>query len=339
VGEPVVLCRRGDLASGEARRFDVGSDRIALVRIGDDFYAIGDRCSHEDYSLAEGEVWEDERELECPRHGSTFDLRTGEPCSLPATKPVPVYRVELTDDEVAVVVEVAGREVVRGVDLTVRSGEVHVVMGPNGSGKSTLAHALMGRPGTVVTQGSITIDGVELVGLPAWERARAGLFLALQQPIEVPGVRLEAALAEALTGRGDEVDPGPGLGDRLRAEASAIGFDERFLNRPLNVDLSGGERKRNEVLQLGVLRPPFCVLDEIDSGLDVDALGAVARRIEAATTEWGLGVLAVTHFHRLLVELRADVIHVLVDGRLAVSGGPELAEELEKTGYASYGVG
>ncbi|HVX20098.1 MAG TPA: Fe-S cluster assembly ATPase SufC [Acidimicrobiales bacterium] len=227
--------------------------------------------------------------------------------------------------------EVAGRQVVRGVDLTVRSGEVHVVMGPNGSGKSTLAHALMGRPGTTVTDGSIRLDGVELVGMPAWRRARAGLFLALQQPIEVPGVRLADTLAEALADPAD-------LDSRMAAEAAAIGFDRRFLDRPLNVDLSGGERKRNEVLQLGVLRPPFCVLDEIDSGLDVDALAAVARRVEQATVEWGLGVLAVTHFHRLLVELRADVIHVLVGGRIAASGGPELAEQLERTGYAGYGA-
>jgi Fe-S cluster assembly ATP-binding protein len=236
--------------------------------------------------------------------------------------------------------EAGGREVVRGVDLTVGEGEVHVVMGPNGSGKSTLAHALMGRPGTTVTAGSIRLDGVELVGLPTWERARAGLFLALQQPVEVPGVGLREALTEAL-GAGypaGEADGGR-LGDLdevLRTEAAAIGFDERFLTRPLNVDLSGGERKRNEIVQLGVLRPPFCVLDEIDSGLDVDALRGVARRIESATTEWGLGVVAVTHFHRLLVELRADVIHVLVDGRIVASGGPELARELERTGYTTY---
>ena len=254
--------------------------------------------------------------------------------------------------------EVAGREVVRGVDLTVRSGEVHVVMGPNGSGKSTLAHAVMGRPGTVITGGSIRLDGQELAHLPAWRRARAGLFLALQQPIEVPGVRLAATMAEALSPATAAGGPATGhpadgaganvadldtadldtaeLDDRLVAEAAAIGFDRRFLDRALNVDLSGGERKRNEVLQLGVLRPSFCVLDEIDSGLDVDALGAVARRIERATTEWGLGVLAVTHFHRLLVELRADAIHVLVGGRIAASGGPELAQELERTGYSHY---
>ncbi len=225
------------------------------------------------------------------------------------------------------------REIVRGVDLVVGGGEVHVVMGPNGSGKSTFAHALMGRPGTTVTAGSIQIDGFELVGLPAWRRAQEGLFLALQQPIEVPGVLLEAALAEATRGAGASDVPA-----RLAAEAAAIGFDERFLRRPLNVDLSGGERKRNEVVQLGVLRPKFAVLDEIDSGLDVDAVRTVSQRIERATSEWGLGVVAVTHFHRLLRELRADRVHVMVDGRLVASGGPELAEELERTGYRAYGV-
>ena len=252
---------------------------------------------------------------------------------------------------------VGTREVVRGVDLDVASGEVHVVMGPNGSGKSTLAHALMGRPGTTVTAGSIRIDGTELVGLPSWRRARAGLFLALQQPIEVPGVLLEATMEEALAGtggagRGDPGGPGDprrddprtddpgtdGVAERLAEEAAAIGFDERFLRRPLNVDLSGGERKRNEVVQLCVIRPKFAVLDEIDSGLDVDAVRAVSRRIERATSEWGLGVVAVTHFHRLLRELRADKVHVLVGGRIVSSGGPELAEELERTGYGLYGA-
>jgi Fe-S cluster assembly ATP-binding protein len=246
--------------------------------------------------------------------------------------------------------EVAGREVLHGIDLEVASGQVHVVMGPNGSGKSTLAHALMGRPGTTVTSGSVRLDGVELVGLPAWQRARAGLFLALQQPIEVPGVRLADVLAEAL---GNEVS-GDGVlgtgalggggaahgladvGPRLAAEAAAVGFDQRFLDRALNVDLSGGERKRNEMVQLGTLRPPFCILDEIDSGLDVDALSAVARRLEQATDEWGLGIVAVTHFRRLLERLRADVVHVLVDGRIVARGGPELADELERTGYEAY---
>ncbi|MGH8988706.1 MAG: Fe-S cluster assembly ATPase SufC [Acidimicrobiales bacterium] len=228
------------------------------------------------------------------------------------------------------------REIVRGVDLEVSSGEVHVIMGPNGSGKSTLAHALMGRPGTTVTSGSIRIDGTELVDLAPWRRARAGLFLALQQPIEVPGVLVEAALTEALR---DADHAGTSeVPARLRDEADAVGLDQRFLRRALNVDLSGGERKRNEVVQLGVLRPKFAVLDEIDSGLDVDAVRTVAQRIERATSEWGLGVVAVTHFHRLLRELRADRVHVLVDGRLVASGGPELAEELERTGYRAYGA-
>jgi Fe-S cluster assembly ATP-binding protein len=229
-------------------------------------------------------------------------------------------------------------EVVRGVDLRVAGGEVHVVMGPNGSGKSTLAHALMGRPGTTVTAGSVRIDGTELVGLPSWRRAQAGLFLALQQPIEVPGVLVEDAMREALVAAGSGGPGGVDVTSRLREEAEAIGFDERFLLRALNVDLSGGERKRNEVVQLGVIRPKFAVLDEIDSGLDVDAVRTVAQRIERATSEWGLGVVAVTHFHRLLRELRADKVHVLVDGRIVASGGPELAEELEHTGYAAYGA-
>jgi Fe-S cluster assembly ATP-binding protein len=155
----------------------------------------------------------------------------------------------------------------------------------------------------------------------------------MQYPIEVPGVSLQDALGEAFAAAGR--DPRE-VTARLGEEADRVGLDRRFLDRPLNVDLSGGERKRNEVLQLGVLRPTFAVLDEIDSGLDVDALGAVARRIERATAEWGLGVLAVTHFHRLLVELRADRVHVLVGGRIAASGGPELARQLEETGYAAY---
>jgi Fe-S cluster assembly ATP-binding protein len=188
----------------------------------------------------------------------------------------------------------------------------------------------MGRPGTTVTAGSIRLDGAELVGLAAWERARAGLFLALQQPIEVPGVQLVDVLAEALGVESSAIEP------RLAAEAAAVGFDQRFLDRALNVDLSGGERKRNEMVQLGTLRPPFCVLDEIDSGLDVDALSAVARRLEEATHQWGLGIVAVTHFRRLLERLRADVVHVLVDGRIVATGGPELADELEHIGYEAY---
>lgn len=229
--------------------------------------------------------------------------------------------------------EVAGREILRGVDLTVSSGEVHAVMGPNGSGKSTLSHVLMGRPGYTVTGGRVLLDGEDLLGLPTWKRAQAGLFLGMQYPIEVPGVALVDVLAEAFAASGRARDEVPAL---VGAEAERVGFDERFLSRALNVDLSGGERKRNETVQLGVLRPKFAVLDEIDSGLDVDALRAVARRVEAATSESGLGVLAITHYTRLLAELHPDRVHVLAKGRIITSGGPELADELEVSGYAAW---
>lgn len=228
---------------------------------------------------------------------------------------------------------VGGKEILRGVDLEVRSGEVHVVMGPNGSGKSTLSHVLMGRPGYEVTGGSVRLDGADLLGMPVWKRAQAGLFLALQYPIEVPGVTLVDVLGESFEAAGRRREEVPAL---VAAEAARVGFDPRFLSRPLNVDLSGGERKRNETVQLGVLAPRFAVLDEIDSGLDVDALRAVARRIEQETIEQNIGVLAITHYNRLLHELRADRVHVLSHGRIVRTGGPELAFELEQTGYAAY---
>ncbi|HWG72739.1 MAG TPA: Fe-S cluster assembly ATPase SufC [Acidimicrobiales bacterium] len=228
---------------------------------------------------------------------------------------------------------VAGTEILRGVDLDVHSGEVHVVMGPNGSGKSTLSHVMMGRPGYEVTGGRVSLDGTDLLALPAWRRAQAGLFLAMQYPIEVPGVSLLDVLSESMIAGGKGR---AGVAVALREEAARVGFDESFLDRPLNVDLSGGERKRNETVQLGVLAPRFAVLDEIDSGLDIDALRAVARRVEAATSETALGVLAITHYSRLLTELRADRVHVLSKGRIVASGGPELADELERTGYAGY---
>ncbi len=229
--------------------------------------------------------------------------------------------------------EVAGKEILAGIDLVVRSGEVHAVMGPNGSGKSTLSHVLMGKPGYLVTAGSVTLDGTDLLALPTWQRAQAGMFLAMQYPVEVPGVALRDVMEEAMVAAGR---PTESLTATMIEEAARIGFDERFLTRPLNVDLSGGEKKRNETLQLGVLGAKIAVLDEIDSGLDVDALQAVSRRIEAATNEVGLGVLAITHYSRLLHELRSDFVHVLVGGRIRASGGPELAAELENSGYGAF---
>ncbi len=226
-------------------------------------------------------------------------------------------------------VEVAGKEVLRGFDLAMGPGEVHVIMGPNGSGKSTLAHALAARPGYEVTGGSVSLDGTDLLSLSASERARAGLLLALQQPLEVPGVRPVDLLAAAGAAR-------EGLREAMSGEAARLGLRDELLDRFVNVDLSGGERKRAEVVQIGVLRPRYAMLDEIDSGLDVDALGAVARRLDAATREWGCGVLAITHFRRLLYELTPTMIHVVSAGRVVATGGPELAEVLERDGYEPF---
>jgi Fe-S cluster assembly ATP-binding protein len=225
---------------------------------------------------------------------------------------------------------VAGQEILRGVELEVRSGEVHALMGPNGSGKSTLSHVLMGRADYAVTRGSVTIDGEELLGLPTHERAARGLFLALQYPVEVPGVRLDDFLAAAVRGQGRA---SADVRERVGVEAARLGVADQFLERGLNVEFSGGEQKRAETLQLAVLRPKFAVLDEIDSGLDVDALRDVARRVEAMTNDDDLGVLAITHYARLLDELRPDVVHVLMGGRVVQTGGPDLAQRLEETGY------
>lgn len=223
---------------------------------------------------------------------------------------------------------VGEKEILRGVNLTIRSGEVHVIMGPNGCGKSTLAHVMTGRPGYEATSGSVRLDGEEILSLDPSERTRRGVFLAMQHPLEVPGVR-PADMMVAAGASGD-------IEAQLSREAERLSLRSELMDRFVNVDLSGGERKRAEIVQLGILQPHFALLDEIDSGLDVDALGAVARRLEAATTEWGLGILAITHFRRLLQEMTPDVIHVMSAGRIVASGGPELAERLERDGYEPF---
>jgi Fe-S cluster assembly ATP-binding protein len=225
-------------------------------------------------------------------------------------------------------VSVDGHEILRGVDLEVRSGEVHALMGPNGSGKSTLSHALMGHGDYEVTRGSVTIDGEELLGRPTWQRAERGLFLAMQYPVEVPGVRVDDFLAAARRDR-DRTD----IVTRVQEEAQRLGVRTALLERGVNNEFSGGEKKRAETLQLAVLQPKFAVLDEIDSGLDVDALRDVSRRVEQMTHDDDLGVLAITHYARLLTELRPDRVHVMLGGRVVQSGGPELADRLEHTGY------
>jgi Fe-S cluster assembly ATP-binding protein len=230
---------------------------------------------------------------------------------------------------------VGGTEILHGVDLSVSAGQVHVVMGPNGAGKSTLSSVVMGKPGYEVTGGSVRLDGEDVLALPAWRRATAGLHLVMQYPTEVPGVLLDDMMAAAFAARGRSTD---GLEALLRDEAGRIDLEPRLLHRPLNVDLSGGEKKRNETLQLAVLRPKIAILDELDSGLDIDALRDCARRVEAMSNddEHPIGVLAITHYARLLSELRADRVHILVKGRIVASGGPELADELERDGYAAF---
>jgi Fe-S cluster assembly ATP-binding protein len=229
--------------------------------------------------------------------------------------------------------EVAGKEILQGIDLVVKSGEVHAIMGPNGAGKSTLSAVIMGKPGYKVLAGSITLDGVDMLALPTWERAIAGLHLVMQYPTEVPGVHADQVMAEALTARHRGTE---GMAARITQEALRINMDPELVTRALNVDLSGGEKKRNETMQLGVLEPKFAILDELDSGLDIDALRDCARRVEAATHESNLGVLAITHYVRLFEELKPDVVHIMVSGRIVASGGAELADQLEIDGYAAF---
>jgi Fe-S cluster assembly ATP-binding protein len=225
-------------------------------------------------------------------------------------------------------------EILRGVDLVVPYGEVHALMGPNGSGKSTLCHALMGKRDYDVT-GSALVGGTEIIGLAVDERARAGLFEGFQYPVEIPGVALRELVDEMAAVGGPEV--------RSRADAAAqqLGM-ERFLDRPVNADLSGGEKKRSEMFQLGALAPKVAILDEIDSGLDIDAVREVAEAVEAMRSP-DLGVLVITHYSRILRYLTIDRVHVMVAGRIVDSGGSELAEQLETTGYdtllAEHGAG
>jgi Fe-S cluster assembly ATP-binding protein len=230
------------------------------------------------------------------------------------------------------------RPILFGIDLEIRSGEVHVIMGPNGAGKSTLSNVLMGHPAYSVTAGSILLDDQELVGLPTYKRAEAGLFLAQQDPIEVPGVRIEDLLASsALTSALTPSDRRA----RLVTEAKRIGVPLELMDRSVNADASGGQKKRLETLQLALFEPRIAILDELDSGLDVDALRDVASRVYEEVTNptsdrEPLGVLAITHYSRIFEELHPEFIHVLVNGHIVESGGIELAAELEANGYARF---
>ena len=230
-------------------------------------------------------------------------------------------------------VSVGGSQILNDVTLTIRSGEVHAVMGPNGAGKSTLSAALMGKPGYVITGGSVKLDGVDVLALPTWQRATAGLHLIMQYPTEIPGVMLQDAMSAALDARKRDTT---NLRSLIATEAKRISFDAELVDRAVNVDFSGGEKKRNETVQLAVLQPKIAILDELDSGLDIDALRDCAQRVEDATREMNLGVLVITHYSRLFEQLKPDFVHILTNGRIVKSAGPELADELEVSGYAAY---
>ena len=229
------------------------------------------------------------------------------------------------------------KRILNGVDLAVPAGEVHAIMGPNGSGKSTLSYVLSGRDGYEVTDGSATLEGVDLLGMEPEERAAAGLFLAFQYPVEIPGVGnmtfLRTALNAQRKARGEgEVSAGNFL-RLVREKAKGLNIDAEMLKRAVNVGFSGGEKKRNEVLQMAVLEPRMCVLDETDSGLDVDAMRLVADGVNGLR-DAGRAFVVITHYQRLLDHIAPDVVHIMADGRIVTSGGPELALEVERNGYA-----
>ena len=230
-----------------------------------------------------------------------------------------------------------GKQILKGVDLTVPAGEVHAIMGPNGSGKSTLSYVLSGRDGYEVTEGSATLDGADLLDMEPEDRAAAGLFLAFQYPVEIPGVGnltfLRTALNAQRKTRGEEELSAADFLKLVREKAKCLQIDAEMLKRPVNVGFSGGEKKRNEILQMAMLEPRMCILDETDSGLDVDAMRLVADGVNALRSP-DRSFLVITHYQRLLDHIRPDVVHIMSNGRIIKSGGPELAVEVEQNGYA-----
>jgi len=232
---------------------------------------------------------------------------------------------------------VAGKPILNGLTLTVPTGEVHAIMGPNGAGKSTLAYVLGGRPGYEVTAGSVEFEGRDLLALEPHERAAAGLFLGFQYPVEIPGVSSLQFVREALNSqrraRGEKELSGAEFIRLAKAEAAALGMDPEMLKRPVNLGFSGGEKKRSEMVQMGIMTPKLAILDETDSGLDIDALKAVGAGINRIMRAPDKAVLLITHYQRLLDYVKPDRVHVLSGGRITRSGGPELAHELEREGY------
>ena len=228
------------------------------------------------------------------------------------------------------------KEILKGVDLTVNSGEIHAVMGPNGSGKSTLSYAIAGHPKYRVTSGSITLDGQDVLQMSIDERARAGLFLAMQYPVEVPGVSMSNFLRTAVTAVRGEAPKLRLWVKEVKAAMTDLDIDPQFGERSVNEGFSGGEKKRHEILQLGLLKPKIAILDETDSGLDVDALRVVSEGVNRYAETEHAGVLLITHYTRILRYIHPQFVHVFVDGRIVASGGPELADELEENGYVRF---
>ncbi|KAA1399513.1 Fe-S cluster assembly ATPase SufC [Aeromicrobium ginsengisoli] len=244
--------------------------------------------------------------------------------------------LEIKDLHVSVKTEEGDKEILKGVNLTVNSGEVHAIMGPNGSGKSTLAYSIAGHPKYDVTSGTVTLDGVDILSMTVDQRARAGLFLAMQYPVEVPGVSVANFLRTAKTAIDGEAPKLRTWVKDVNEALERVTLDKEFAQRSVNEGFSGGEKKRHEIAQLELLNPKFAVLDETDSGLDIDALRVVSDGVNRYSTQGDRGVLLITHYTRILQYIKPDYVHVFVAGRLAESGGRELADQLEAEGYDKY---
>jgi len=244
--------------------------------------------------------------------------------------------LEVKNLQVSVVTDAGNKEILRGVDLTIKSGETHAIMGPNGSGKSTLAYSIAGHPKYLITGGSVTLDGIDVLEMSVDERAKAGLFLAMQYPVEVPGVSVSNFLRTAVTAiRGEAPKVRTWVGEVKEAMAS-LNIDTAFSERNVNEGFSGGEKKRHEILQMELLRPKIAILDETDSGLDVDALRIVSEGVNRVKAKSDLGVMLITHYTRILRYIKPDFVHVFANGKIVEEGGPELADKLEEKGYAEY---
>ncbi len=241
--------------------------------------------------------------------------------------------LQITDLHVSVETPEGTKQILRGVDLTISSGETHAIMGPNGSGKSTLAYSLAGHPKYTVTSGAVALDGDDVLAMTVDERAKAGLFLAMQYPVEVPGVSVSNFLRTAKTAIDGEAPKLRTWVKDVRHSMENLRMDPAFAERNVNEGFSGGEKKRHEILQMELLRPRIAILDETDSGLDVDALRIVSEGVNRAKDTTGLGVMLITHYTRILRYIEPDFVHVFVNGRIAEEGGRELAERLEAEGY------